>query len=82
MTSDEAIERVAQTAAAAMDGYSEGASHIEDYRIIAHALHSAGLLRAEYPAGAFQFSHYQATDAGVIHTITHQWLDTTNGEPA
>ncbi|MCT2121562.1 hypothetical protein [Dietzia cinnamea] len=38
------IERAAQVAASAMDGYSEGASHIDDYRIIARALAEAGLL--------------------------------------
>lgn len=43
MTSDR-IEQVAQVAASAMDGYSEGASHIEDYRIIARALAEEGLL--------------------------------------
>ena len=41
---EHAIERAAQVAASAMDGYSEGASHIDDYRIIARALAKAGLL--------------------------------------
>ena len=41
---EHAIEQVAQVAVSAMDGYSEGASHIDDYRIIARALAEAGLI--------------------------------------
>lgn len=41
----ETIEQVAQAAAAALDGYSEGACHIDHFRIIARALAGAGFLR-------------------------------------
>ncbi|KAA0916449.1 hypothetical protein [Dietzia sp. ANT_WB102] len=47
VVNDEQIEQAAQVAASAMDGYSEGACHIDHYRIIASALHAAGLLAPE-----------------------------------
>lgn len=47
MTRDEIVEIAAHVAASAMDGYSEGASHIDHYRIIARALEQSGLLVEE-----------------------------------
>lgn len=79
MASDAQVERVAQVAAAAMDGYSEGASHIEDYRIIARALADHGMLRTEYPPDTMVFRHYQITSAGTIRTVTHQWIEPKEG---
>lgn len=44
------IEQVAQVAAAALDGHSEGADHIDHFRIIARALADAGFIQDVAPA--------------------------------